>query len=644
MATAGVIVDTRMDTGDMECVLCTERYRDPRLLLCGHHFCIVCLEKVVKVGSLTCPTCRYVTQVGDVTELPRYKKTNQFSENVAGVTQKQNQVEKQCEVCEKKTGATKTCMKCRVILCPQCACAHGGIETELGHKAHPISTHMFCTDHQDKCVVFHCLTCSHTVCPPCAIGKHSDHNLEDIDTAGEKARKRLLDVRNEMDNNTSEETARNALKRTLEKANEIQTSFKLSINELKSSLAALAAKVDKVSEEVNAKLDADIKLLEMMSTDMSDYMESKASLRDHITYLTEAASSPEVVAREKELPKYDRNTYKQVISKQVIELPELGSTLSDVRAQVDRYQKDLDIMYTKHNLDSPYTVHGKPLQDLKKVTTIHAGDTTYGLAVDSKRERLIVRRRDNTAPITVYDFQGQQLQVLGTGVTGICDGSYRSQSVAIDTKRDVYILPTSHGSLVTMDMTGMVKDTITVTNADLQGVCYTDQDICVTSSASTTPHMVYLVNPVNKQTMATLAPNPPFNRPLYVSSGQFISGTDTNPEVIVSDRRNHCIKVLDYDGRPLHTYGKEGNKGQGEGQLSGPFGVCTDPGGRIIVCDWSNNRVVSFWSEGDKDKCETLLDKVTLGGKNYPRCTVCDLVSRRLFVGYDDGTILVFKG
>ena len=298
-------------------------------------------------------------------------------------------------------------MKCRVNLCPQCACSHSGIETELGHKAHPISTHMFCTDHQGKCVVFHCLTCSHTVCPPCAIGKHSDHNLEDID-------------------NTGEETARDALKRTLEKAREIQSKFKSSIAELKSSLADLAVKVDKVSEDVNAKLDADIKLLEMMSTDMSDYMESKASLRDHITYLTEEASSPEVVAGEKELPKYDRNTYKQVISKQVIELPELGSTLSDVRAQLDKYQKDLDIVYSKHNLDSPYTVHGKPLHDLKKVTTIQAGNQTYGLAVDSKRERLVVRRYDNTAPITVYDFQGQQLQVLGAGVKVSVVTGYRA--------------------------------------------------------------------------------------------------------------------------------------------------------------------------------------------------------------------------
>ena len=642
MATAGVIVDTRMDTVDMECVLCTERYRDPRLLLCGHHFCTVCLEKLVKVGSLTCPTCRYVTQVDHVTELPRYKKTNQFSENVAGATQKQDRVDKKCEVCEKKTRATKTCMKCRVNLCPQCACSHSGIETELGHKAHPISTHMFCTDHQDKCVIFHCLTCSHTVCPPCAIGKHSDHNLEDIDTAGEKARKRLLDIRNEMDNNTGDQNTTGALKRTLEKAKEIKTSFKTSIAELKSSLADLAVKVDKVSEDVNAKLDADIKLLEMMSTDMSDYMESKASLRDHITYLTEEASSPEVVAREKELPKYDRNTYKQVISKQVIELPQLGSTLSDVRAQLDKYQKDLDIVYSKHNLDSPYTVHGKPLHDLKKVTTIQAGNQTYGLAVDSKRERLVVQRYDNTAPITVYDFQGQQLQVLGAGVKGIHDCGL--QSIAIDTKRDLYILPMSNGSLVTMDMAGTVKDTITVTSTYLHGVCYTDLDIYVTSSPSTTPHMVYLVNPVNKQTMATLAPNPPFNGPWYVSSGQFISGTDTNPVVIVSDQGNHCIKVLDYDGRLLHTYGKEGNKGQGDGQLNYPCGVCTDPGGRIIVCDYNNNRLVSFWREGDKDKWETLLDKVELGDKNNPRCTACDPVSRRLFVGYDDGTIMGFQG
>ena len=88
---------------------------------------------------------------------------------------------------------------------------------------------------------------------------------------------------------------------------------------------------------------------------------------------------------------------------------------------------------------------------------------------------MVVRRNGTTAPITVYDFQGQQLQVLGKDVEGIAGSAY--QGIAIDTKRGLYILPMTDGSLVTMDMNGTVKDRIKVIGRPLLGICYSDQDI-----------------------------------------------------------------------------------------------------------------------------------------------------------------------
>lgn len=47
----------------MECELCREVYEEkkniPRNLLCGHTFCEVCLEGILKVkGYIECPSCR----------------------------------------------------------------------------------------------------------------------------------------------------------------------------------------------------------------------------------------------------------------------------------------------------------------------------------------------------------------------------------------------------------------------------------------------------------------------------------------------------------------------------------------------------------------------------------------------------------
>ena len=286
----------------------------------------------------------------------------------------------------------------------------------------------------------------------------------------------------------------------------------------------------------------------------------------------------------------------------------LGDTLTDVTAQLDRCIKDFDIVYEKHYVH----ITGTPLTRLENVAKYNVGNNISGLAIDSYRERLVVRRNDTTAPITVYDFQGQQVQVLGKDVEGIAGSNW--QGIAIDTKRDLYILPMTNGSLITMDMNGIVMDTIKVIDKTLYGVTYCETDFYVTSSNN--PHQVYLIDPNIKQKVASFSPNTTFRYPYNVHSCEFTSGGVTKPVIVVSDCNNHCIKVLDLSGHLLHTYGKEGKSGWGDGELHNPYGVCTDPGGRIIVGDRDNYRVVSFWSEGDKDKFETLVSKDILSGYN----------------------------
>ena len=46
-----------------ECVICSEHVNDFRALDCGHMFCVVCLEKLIRRHQITCPHCRRVTTV-----------------------------------------------------------------------------------------------------------------------------------------------------------------------------------------------------------------------------------------------------------------------------------------------------------------------------------------------------------------------------------------------------------------------------------------------------------------------------------------------------------------------------------------------------------------------------------------------------
>ncbi|XP_022810572.1 E3 ubiquitin-protein ligase TRIM71-like [Stylophora pistillata] len=64
---------------------------------------------------------------------------------------------------------------------------------------------------------------------------------------------------------------------------------------------------------------------------------------------------------------------------------------------------------------------------------------------------------------------------------------------------------------------------------------------------------------------------------------------------IVTDRKNDCVKVFDEEGQFLYKFGEKGN---GDGQLAQPYGLCTDKDGNVLVCDMLNNRIQMFSLEG----------------------------------------------
>lgn len=65
--------------------------------------------------------------------------------------------------------------------------------------------------------------------------------------------------------------------------------------------------------------------------------------------------------------------------------------------------------------------------------------------------------------------------------------------------------------------------------------------------------------------------------------------------LIVSDSRNNCIKVFDVSGKFLYKFGDGGER---DGQFKGPFGLCADREGKLLVCDQFNGRVQQFTLEG----------------------------------------------
>ncbi|XP_066030757.1 E3 ubiquitin-protein ligase TRIM71-like [Pocillopora verrucosa] len=63
----------------------------------------------------------------------------------------------------------------------------------------------------------------------------------------------------------------------------------------------------------------------------------------------------------------------------------------------------------------------------------------------------------------------------------------------------------------------------------------------------------------------------------------------------VTDLNNNCVKVFDERGQFLYKFGEKGN---GDGQMNKPYGLCIDKHNNVFLCDWRNNRVQQFTLEG----------------------------------------------
>lgn len=75
----------------INCALCSDILREPRMLLCQHTFCHDCLVRVIRLSStLSCPACRFVKSFDDwlspeekIKQIPINRYVQVYIENVS---------------------------------------------------------------------------------------------------------------------------------------------------------------------------------------------------------------------------------------------------------------------------------------------------------------------------------------------------------------------------------------------------------------------------------------------------------------------------------------------------------------------------------------------------------------------------------
>ncbi|KAJ7392720.1 hypothetical protein OS493_010373 [Desmophyllum pertusum] len=114
---------------ELECAVCLEQYKEPKVLPCLHSFCKTCLggllNKQGEVWRINCPACRLSVEIpqGDIESLPANFFLNNLLSMVAlhGDSDRSNL---ECDICDSGDPPVNRCTTCCHFLCNFCTAGH----------------------------------------------------------------------------------------------------------------------------------------------------------------------------------------------------------------------------------------------------------------------------------------------------------------------------------------------------------------------------------------------------------------------------------------------------------------------------------------------------------------------------------------
>ncbi|XP_038053717.1 protein PML-like [Patiria miniata] len=287
----------KISVDHLECSICTNRFRQPKLLDCLHSFCLQCLQELRQSQDpsgtkLTCPLCRRETVLkgSGVADLPN---NFAFSALVEEVTMQEKLLEGQgseikCQACDEENQAISRCMDCDHFLCQECQKAHGRMTLMM--KSHKICTLAQlqsgeivyksklrekvpkCGKHPDQNLNVYCNSCEQVICTTCSVLDHAKHSLTGLPEAVEKCKKRVTEMVQKSERRKAELST--TIKETSKSRKELDAMFantqKKISKKAQQEITKLQQEVAKIQKEITKIQKEEQKLLKETDTIYKD--------------------------------------------------------------------------------------------------------------------------------------------------------------------------------------------------------------------------------------------------------------------------------------------------------------------------------------------------------------------------------------
>src|SRR6218665_3433 len=198
------VVEIQGELDDItECPICTETYKEPKILPCIHTFCMTCLQETgLKTNEspgdkMPCPVCRTEFTVPDkgFAGLQR----NFFMERLIEMKNILNPSSEGvlCDACQEDNdlgteeeipSAAMYCADCNQRLCGECCKIHRKYKATKNHRMlqldgvqiSSIVKPYVCDKHENKPLEIYCSSCQEAVCALCLYKSHKTHDTSPV--------------------------------------------------------------------------------------------------------------------------------------------------------------------------------------------------------------------------------------------------------------------------------------------------------------------------------------------------------------------------------------------------------------------------------------------------------------------------------
>lgn len=631
---------------EITCRICSQHYKDARVLPCCHYYCLSCLRSMFKSsGGITCPSCQTVaTGFGSLEQLPPALVVNHLKMVHSRVAKLEEEDGVQCEMCLDPK-ATAFCQECDEFICSSCLASHQKMKAKFhehktfslqdlksGAKSFPNKQlpPCECPEHNELNKLY-CFDCCRLICRDCIVIEHAQHHYEFVTKSVETTRKvltaNLAPLKQLLSNVTESamvisETKNEVTAQGVSVAKHVHERFAAMIELLKVRELELLKKTESVMKKKLSRLSGQEQELHIS-------MNSMITVLDYVNSHLEIISDEELLIIQHQL--YSRIEDAMQANKGLRTVP---SDAPNLAVKIDMEEVLTEVCQEKAE------VYLFPLHKKSHVHSAEMDKTTVQYVMDSRAASRSLNSVVSAQLVSEVDGSTVDASVFRGG-RGLYEVTYMPKvrgrhqlHIAVDGATIANSpLPVSV-SIPPGSLRPHPHHIITGIKHPYGAIFDDEQNLLVTESNGTQVCLLMRNNQgvisnkhrpfveMDSTNPSGIAADREGN--VYVTSarGHSISkyskagtrlatrdihgnklGELTHPcglhvidgEVYVCDRNNCRVHVFNRDLQPLRTFG---GQGRNPGQLHWPYDIIQDSEGHLYVSDCDNHRIQVFDKNG----------------------------------------------